>query len=345
MGYREKDVYIVHFIDESEKQLLFDTLADIGFQNTKKWLDRELIWPGDTCTFAINLNQKSIEYLNRPFICAWMVSGGIRFHSVQEFQKIAESGFPERTRVPVFHIPHDGGQFPKELLESVSISRERFLTYHRYMQDTQVCDMVPCIYHLQNRIVKFPVSRLLCDVERFIGPEEIMERYGMGFCYERAWDGTRIKNVTPELREKTLVYYRRHHEEMDRICDLFNRMILFDLHSYRDEIVPRDFLRDGVQTPDVCIGTDPRFTPPALTEAAICTMAQAGFTTAVNYPYSGCFVPDIVLGGKSSCDCASIMLEFHKRTYMEKDGQVNEETLAQIRALLRDLAAACSLIE
>lgn len=86
------------------------------------------------------------------------------------------------------------------------------------MQDTGVWAFVPRLYRTAAQCVRFPVSRLLCDVERFLGPEEVMERYGMGFCYERAFDGARLKNVTDELREKTLVFYRKHHEQVDRIC-------------------------------------------------------------------------------------------------------------------------------
>ena len=131
-------------------------------------------------------------------------------------------------RFPVFHVPHDGWQFPPELLDSVCIPEEIFLRYHRIMRDTGVSRMVPEIYRGGDMCEVFRISRLLCDVERFIGPEEIMERYGMGFCYEKAFDGAAIKQVTAKVREQTLKYYREHHARMDRICDRHSRILLID---------------------------------------------------------------------------------------------------------------------
>ncbi len=121
-----------------------------------------------------------------------------------------------KKRFPLFHVPHDGTSFPEELMESVCIHKEQFLFYHERMRDTGVLEMVPTAWRNSGNTLYFPVSRLLCDVERFPGPEEPMERLGMGFCYERAYDGTRIKTVSAELRRETLVWYHGHHEKLNR---------------------------------------------------------------------------------------------------------------------------------
>ena len=123
-----------------------------------------------------------------------------------------------KKRFPLFHVPHDGTTFPEELMESVCIPKEQFLSYHERMRDTGVLEMVPTAWRNSGNTLCFPVSRLLCDVERFPGPEEPMERLGMGFCYERAYDGTRIKTVSAELRRETLVWYHGHHEKLNRAC-------------------------------------------------------------------------------------------------------------------------------
>ena len=240
-------------------------------------------------------------------------------------------------RFPVFHVPHDGWQFPPELLDSVCIPEEIFLRYHRIMRDTGVSRMVPEIYRGGDMCEVFRISRLLCDVERFIGPEEIMERYGMGFCYEKAFDGAAIKRVTAKVREQTLKYYREHHARMDRICDRHSRILLIDLHSYSDEIVPTDFLKEGRPPPGLCIGADERYTPPELVETVKKRYAEAGFSTDVNYPYSGCYIPNAVWYGKSSCDCIGIMLEHHKRIYCDEQGRPVPEKLARIREMIRKI--------
>ena len=244
-------------------------------------------------------------------------------------------------RFPVFHVPHDGGVFPPELMESVYIPEDVFRRYHEKMRDTDIFRAVPKEYRGGDGCEVFRISRLLCDPERFIGPEEVMEKYGMGFCYEKAFDGTVIKNVTGEVRERTLRYYREHHERMDRICERHPRILLIDLHSYSDEIVPEDFLREGVRTPDLCIGADERYTPSGLMETVKRRFSEAGFTIAVNYPYCGCYIPNIVLSGRSICDCISIMLEFHKRTYCDDRGRFVPKRLGVIREIIRQVIVDC----
>ena len=243
------------------------------------------------------------------------------------------------TRFPVFHVPHDGKQFPSELLEAVCIPEEDFLRYHRIMRDTDIAQMVPEAYRDGDLCRIFPVSRLLCDVERFPGPEEIMEQYGMGFCYEKVFDGTVIKHVTAGVREQALKYYWDHHARMDEICHRHSRILLIDLHSYSDEIVPEDFLAEGRPPPDLCIGVDERYTPPELVEIVRRRYTEAGFSTAVNYPYSGCYIPNAVWQGKSGCDCIGIMLEHHKRIYCDNRDQSIPKQLAQIRNIIRQIIA------
>ena len=238
-------------------------------------------------------------------------------------------------RFPVFHVPHDGRIFPAELMESVCIPEREFLGYHHLMRDSAIREVVPEAYRDPRYLCCFEVSRLLCDVERFIGPEEIMEAYGMGFCYEKAYDGRKIKTVTDDLKEKTLRYYRQHHERMDEYCRRHSRVMVFDIHSYSDEIIPKAFLAGDRVTPDICIGADSRYTPPELSEMVQARFEEAGFTTALNYPYSGCYIPDTVFGRKTGCDCIGVMLEFHKRTYFGQDGNPSRDRLEKLKAIVK----------
>ena len=239
----------------------------------------------------------------------------------------------------IWHVPHDGWEFPEELMPSVCIPVEEFKAYHEKMRDAGVAGLIPAAHDFQAVIVCFPISRLLCDVERFIGPEEIMERYGMGFCYEKAYDGTVIKVISEELKEKTLRWYWEHHNRVDRLCESHAHTLLFDMHSYSDDIVPADFLQRGRATPDVCIGTDSRFTPKWLFEIVESRFREAGFSTCKNYPYSGCYVPNSAMAGRS--DCVSIMLEFNKRIYLDESGQVNEKKAVVIREVTEKIICDC----
>jgi N-formylglutamate amidohydrolase len=241
-------------------------------------------------------------------------------------------------RFPVFHVPHDGGLFPQELMASVCIPEARFLYYHERMRDVGALEMVPALWRSRENVLFFPISRLLCDVERFPGPEEPMERLGMGFCYERAYDGTRIKRVTDELKAKTLLCYQTHHRRLDRLCAEHSRLLLLDLHSFSEELVPRGQLRCGESMHDVYLGGDGRFTPSELAASAEAVLRSAGFSMARNYPYSGSLVPGAVLRGTVRCDCASIMLEWNKRVYCNAQGRPAAASLARIREIVRRIA-------
>ena len=312
-----------------------------GFQIDEDLKRLTKIHPYDTRTFDFNLKFKTYNYCIRPFIGAAMMSSGVRFYSAQEFFRVAELEFKVVPRFPVFHIPHDGWEFPEELMESVCIPHDLFMKYHEEMRDTDISRAVPNAYYGGDMSHTFRISRMLCDVERFIGPEEIMEQYGMGFCYEKVWDGTVIKHVTETVKEKTLAHYRKHHAWMDGICNRHPRLLLFDMHSYSDRIVPADFLRNGCQTPDLCIGTDDRFTPPKLTEIVRNRFTEAGFSIGFNDPYTGCYIPNAILSGESSTDLAAIMLEFHKRTYCDQNGQSVPEKLKKIEHIVRQIVVDC----
>ncbi len=247
----------------------------------------------------------------------------------------------KETRFPVFHVPHDGWRFPPELMADVCVPEEDFLAYHEMMRDRAAGRLVPRL-RAAHAVVRFGVSRLLCDVERFIGPEEIMERYGMGYCYEKAYDGRIIKHVTDRTLAAARRYYDAHHRAVDRLCEEHPRIVFLDMHSYLDEILPPFARVPGAVTPDLCIGTDPRFTPPGLLGAVRCRFEAAGFSTAADRPYSGLYVPESVLSGSSSCDFVGVMLEFHRRAYCRETGEPDPERLRLIRRAIRQILADCA---
>ena len=170
---------------EERREILRILEEQRGFKIDEKQKQVTKIHPMSTRTFDINLKFKTIEYGIQPFIGAAMMSSGVRFYSAQEFFRIAELGFKVVPRYPVFHVPHAGWQFPFELLPSVCVSEEKFRQYHDLMSDTETGMLVPEAYRGGDMYERFPVSRLMCDVERFIGPEEEMEQYGMGFAMRK----------------------------------------------------------------------------------------------------------------------------------------------------------------
>lgn len=164
----------------------------------------------------------------------------------------------------------------------------------------------------------------------------------MGFCYEKAYDGTVVKRVTEKTRAAARAYYDRHHRELNELCARHPRMLFFDMHSYTDAIIPAFARVPGKPTPDLCIGTDHRFTPPRLTEIIRRCFGEAGFSMEENDPYSGLYVPESVLDGSSGCDFAGIMLEFNRRAYCDVNGEPDRRQIEKIRQIIRTVMADCA---
>ena len=246
---------------------------------------------------------------------------------VERRLETAEQG--REPRWPIFHVPHDGDALPPELLASVQIPMARFLRYHAEMRDALVRELIPSLWREEEHALLFPVSRLLCDVERFLGPEEIMERYGMGFCYERVYNGTQIKRVTDELRQQTLRYYGEHHARVNALCRCHARPLLLDLHSYAPKLVPAAQIDPERELPELCIGTDAQATPGWLADLAEEHFKGAGLRVERNYPYSGCYVPECF--EDPEIEGAAIMLEFRKDCYLTAGGAVDPARAALLR--------------
>ena len=336
---------LVRYETPEERARAVELLEERGFLVPEELKDPATFHPRGTNLLDINIRWRKLNYMLPVFVCAAMGSSGVRMYTVQELERIAELKYRVVPRFPVFHVPHDGREFPEDLMESVCVPRDVLARYHEEMRDRDIYRLIPPVYYGGDMACSFKISRLLCDVERFTGPEEIMERYGMGFCYEKAYDGTVIRNVTEEARRAARRYYDEHHRRMDELCARHPRMLLFDMHSYWDGIVPGDFRRENEPLPDLCIGTDGRYTPPKLLETVERRFAAVGLRTAVNYPYSGFFVPDGVMNGSSGCDLAGIMLEFHRRAYMDGAGETDPEKAERIRSVIRQIMADCVDLE
>lgn len=331
----------VRYQSALERVKLLDTVASLGIPVNYPNYSSIRYSDQDTNLFRIDIRNKKLDYIGQPFIGAAMASNGVRFYSVDEFCRIAKLDFKVVPRFPVFHIPHDGHQFPEELMSSVCVSEKEFLAYHEKMRDKQISGIVPRVQWTASHSPHFDVSRLLCDVERFIGPDEPMEKFGMGFCYKRAYDGREIKAVTPELLEKTRKYYDEHQRRMDDFAIRHPHLLFFDLHSYSDDIVPKDFLAPDKATPDVCIGTDSRYTPSALIDMLEKHLSRENISFAENYPYAGCFVPNIVLKSKGHRDFVGVMIEVNKRFYCDRQGDVIHGRMLQLRQILEKVLVDC----
>ena len=219
-------------------------------------------------------------------------------------------------RKTLVHIPHDGTMIPAELLRSVCVPIKELIRQHNALRDTEVTAFAP---RNADETLRFPISRVFCDVERFIEAEP-MDSHGMGFCYTHGFDGTRLKQVTKTIRDQTLVYYAEHHRKLNAFCKETDSIFLLDLHSYSPQIVPEENRINGRSFPEVCLGYESPWIREDVIAAAKNAFSALGLTVDLNYPYSGSMVPSSLLHDPQICDCISLMIEIRRDVYMNQNG-------------------------
>ena len=154
---------------------------------------------------------------------------------------------PAQPRI-IVHIPHSSTKIPKLFQKEFLPEEEKLRSELLCMTDWYTDELFSCPDCLT---VVHQYSRLVCDPERFLDPEEeIMWRKGMGMYYTRMSDGGRLKRdplSSPEgLRAygRALQIYRRHHsrltEAVRRQLDQFTFILSVQKSAWaRIRILPR----------------------------------------------------------------------------------------------------------
>ena len=239
----------------------------------------------------------------------------------------------------IVHIPHSSTDIPEEykklfVVDDETLSKELLLMTDRYTDE---------LFERENSIV-FPVSRLVCDVERFRNEaDEEMSPKGMWVCYEKTSDGKQLKICTNEHKNEILTrYYDVHHRKLTEAVELVleehGECIIIDAHSFSSTPLPHEPSHETPR-PDICIGTDDFHTPYQLLEFCKDFFEAKGYSVAINQPFSGTVVPVDYYGKNKQVE--SVMIEINRNLYMdEQTGEKtdNFETIKQeVSELLIDL--------
>lgn len=215
----------------------------------------------------------------------------------------------------LIHVPHSSMYIPPE--EKRFFLKDELTEELLKMTDLYTDELFDC-----GRVMLiFPVSRLVCDVERFRDDaDEPMSEKGMGLAYTRCADGTPLRNISPQKRAAIAKkYYDKHHaiftDMVNEKLRVFDRCIIIDAHSF--PATPLPYENDDFR-PDFCIGTDPFHTPKKLLHICAEFLRGCGFNVAVNRPFSGTIVPIEHLYSDIRVD--SVMIEVNRRLYSDSDG-------------------------
>ena len=223
----------------------------------------------------------------------------------------------------VLHIPHSSEHIPSEFLKYFRLSDKDLKNEILKMTD-HFTDELFSIEHSDFRKITFPVSRLLCDPERFEDDAlEPMCAVGMGCIYEKTHDGRPLKVI--ECIRQILIkqFYKKHHEKLfnsvDEIISKYNAALIIDCHSFPKNPLPYELNKSQLRRP-ICLGVDEFHTPKYLIEYFSESFNKYGYSTAINEPFSGSIVP--IQFYQKNTNVNSIMIEIRRDLYMdEKLGQ------------------------
>jgi N-formylglutamate amidohydrolase len=190
--------------------------------------------------------------------------------------------------------------------------------------------------------VRFPVSRLVVDPERFVDDsQEVMASKGMGVIYMRTADGRPLREELASSEPAKLVsqYYRPHHDRLTASVESclgnHGRCLIIDAHSFPALPLPYE-LDQTPERPDICIGTDSVHTPDWLArEAKILAEAQ-GWSVKFNRPFAGALVP-IAYYGRDSDRVFSVMIEVRRDLYMDELSGQRSPTFEKVQTGIRQM--------
>ena len=221
----------------------------------------------------------------------------------------------------VFHVPHDATVIPAEVRDQFLLDDAQLAVELVRMTDHHTLDLitqgVPA-----HQVVRFPVSRLVVDVERFEDDnEEPMSARGLGVVYAKTHELQPLRRpLMPDEREHLLErWYRPHHRALCHAVDLalekYGRALVVDVHSFPARPLPYE-TDPAAQRPEICVGTDSFHTSQGAAVALVNCFEAQGFETAINTPFAGAMVPAKHYGLDKRV--MAIMIEVRRDLYLDE---------------------------
>lgn len=220
----------------------------------------------------------------------------------------------------IFHIPHAAtlipAQYRRDFLVSDEDLRFELLRMTDHFTDalfTQGCES-------PDRILRFPVSRLLVDPERFLEDDrEPMAGRGMGVIYTRRHDLKPLRTSQARRQELLENFYFPHHAQLERLVRdslaEIGKATILDCHSFPSRPLPYEPVQDP-DRPEICIGTDAFHTPPQIRDALVGGYEALGYRVAVDTPFAGALVP--LPFYEADPNVRSVMIEVRRDLYMNE---------------------------
>ena len=233
----------------------------------------------------------------------------------------------------LIHIPHSSTVIPQEVKNSFvtkDLKGEIFRMTDWYTDE---------LFNQGNSMIVFPISRLVCDVERFRDDkEEVMAKIGMGVSYTRCSDFSPLRTVKKLEKHRVLKkYYDPHHgtltEMVARKLKKYGHCCIIDGHSFPSNPLPYEENPRSKRL-DFCIGTDSYHSSEKMVNTIVKNIQKAGYTVEINSPFSGSIVPMEFY--RKNRRVQSVMIEINRGLYMDERGR-KTEGFARISNLMKEI--------
>jgi len=222
----------------------------------------------------------------------------------------------------VLHVPHDTTMIPADVRGQLLLTDEELRKELRQMTD-HLTEALFTTCAGEAVVVKSPVSRLVVDVERFADDEnEPMAARGMGAIDRVTSSLAPLRRQLSDEQRSSLMqaWYYPHHDRLESAVaaavDRHGQCLVLDCHSFPSTPLPYEQGDASLSRPEICIGTDPFHTSEAIAQAFASAFSGAGWTIAINQPFSGAMVPasryqrDLRVG--------AVMVEVNRRLYLQE---------------------------
>jgi N-formylglutamate deformylase len=238
----------------------------------------------------------------------------------------------------ILHIPHASQSIP-----------EKYLPYFLIDPVTLDLEILKMTDHFTDELfansscnaqtLKFPLSRLLVDPERFPDDsKEPMTAVGMGCLYTKTHNGRALKNVD-EIRTELMsqFYYDHHHKFENLVLDglqMEGKVLIIDCHSFPKFPLPYE-LDQRNDRAEFCLGTDTFHTHYEIRDFTKRFLENEGYGVAINRPFSGSIVPMEFY--QKDKRVQSIMIEIRRDLYMDEIAGTKSSEFEDMKNLMGKL--------
>lgn len=233
------------------------------------------------------------------------------------------------------HIPHSSPFIPIEFRSQYLIAQEELDLEILRLTDWYTDELFA---DADTKELIFPISRLVCDPERFLDDsEEPAAKFGMGMFYTHGTEGQLIRRQDTHLRQKLIErFFEPHHRKLTEMVSEtlhnFGRCLVLDCHSFPQNPLPTDS-QDSGGRPDVCLGFDSYHCPERLVVEIEQALSSEGFNVSRNMPYSGSMIPtDYFLKNEAVW---GLMVELNRKTYMDEALGTKLDVYGQIKSSIQ----------